>query len=111
MGTSYAGIYGRLPLAGRTDSLIVSAMTQPAPLSQTVDVETPELVVLSYTIAGVGSRVYAAVIDVMVCVGLFLTTLFAIAAMLFRPFAQRWNLRLRKFPLDQVLEIEFLRAE
>ena len=40
-------------------------------LSQTVDVETPELVVLSYTIAGLGSRVYAAVIDLVICVVLF----------------------------------------
>lgn len=39
-----------------------------APLSQTVDVETPELVVLSYTIAGVGSRASAALIDYLICV-------------------------------------------
>ncbi len=37
-------------------------------LSQTVDIETPELVVLSYTIAGLGSRVYAALIDLIICV-------------------------------------------
>lgn len=36
-------------------------------LSQTVDVETPELVVLSYTIAGVGSRASAALIDYFIC--------------------------------------------
>lgn len=36
-------------------------------LSQTVDIETPELVVLSYTIAGLGSRVYAALIDLVIC--------------------------------------------
>jgi uncharacterized membrane protein SpoIIM required for sporulation/uncharacterized RDD family membrane protein YckC len=36
-------------------------------LSQTVDVETPELVVFSYTIAGVGSRALAAVIDSLIC--------------------------------------------
>lgn len=36
-------------------------------LSQTVDIETPELVVLSYTIAGLGSRVYAALIDLIIC--------------------------------------------
>ena len=34
---------------------------------QTVDVETPELVVFSYTIAGVGSRALAALIDAMIC--------------------------------------------
>ena len=50
-------------------------------LSQTVDVETPELVVFSYTIAGVGSRVYAALIDALIClvalivIGVFLATL------------------------------------
>lgn len=36
-------------------------------LAQTVDVETPELVVLTYTIAGVGSRVAAALIDYAIC--------------------------------------------
>lgn len=36
-------------------------------LTQTVDIETPELVVLSYTIAGLGSRVYAALIDLIIC--------------------------------------------
>ena len=43
------------------------ATTAPARLSNTLDVETPELVVLSYTIAGVGSRAYAAMIDYMIC--------------------------------------------
>ena len=44
-------------------------MTTSAPvrLSNTLDVETPELVVLSYTVAGVGSRAYAAMIDYMIC--------------------------------------------
>src|SRR6185436_11081776 len=36
--------------------------------SQTVEVETPELVLLSYTVAGLGSRVYAALIDFAICV-------------------------------------------
>lgn len=36
-------------------------------LAQTVDVETPELVVLTYTVAGVGSRVAAALIDYGIC--------------------------------------------
>jgi len=56
----------------------------PGDFTQQVDVETPELVVLSYTIAGVGSRVYAAVIDILVCVGLFLTTLVALAMLFSR---------------------------
>ena len=34
---------------------------------QTVDVETPELVVLTYSIAGVGSRVLAGVTDLLIC--------------------------------------------
>ncbi len=37
-------------------------------LSNAVEVETPELVVLTYTIAGVGSRAYAALIDYVICV-------------------------------------------
>ena len=40
--------------------------------TQKVEVETPELVVLSYTIAGVGSRVYAGFLDLLVCIGLLI---------------------------------------
>ena len=36
-------------------------------LEQTVDVETPELVVLTYSIAGIGSRVAAALVDLLLC--------------------------------------------
>ncbi len=39
-------------------------------LSQSVDVETPELVVLSYTVAGVGSRAMAAIIDYVICIAI-----------------------------------------
>jgi uncharacterized membrane protein SpoIIM required for sporulation/uncharacterized RDD family membrane protein YckC len=52
----------------------------PARLSNTVEVETPELVVLSYTIAGVGSRAYAALIDYTIC---FLIVLAADVAITF----------------------------
>lgn len=41
-------------------------------LEQVVGVETPELVVLSYTIAGLGSRLYAALIDLLICALLFI---------------------------------------
>ncbi len=36
---------------------------RPIPLTPTLGVETPELVELSYTLAGIGSRAYAAIID------------------------------------------------
>jgi uncharacterized RDD family membrane protein YckC len=36
-------------------------------LAETVDIETPELVVVSYTLAGVGSRIAAGLIDLFVC--------------------------------------------
>ena len=52
--------------------------------TQQIEVETPELVVLSYTIAGVGSRVYAAAIDILVCFSLFLTTLVALTMLFSR---------------------------
>ncbi len=39
------------------------------PFEQTVDVETPELVVLTYSLAGVGSRVLAGLTDLVICVG------------------------------------------
>ena len=45
------------------------------PFEQTVDVETPELVVLSYSVAGVGSRVLAGLTDLLICA----TALFVVA--------------------------------
>jgi uncharacterized membrane protein SpoIIM required for sporulation len=42
------------------------------PYEQTVDVETPELVVLTYSIAGVGSRVLAAITDLLICAAILL---------------------------------------
>ena len=61
-------------------------MTSPAPrraddFTQKVEVETPELVVLSYTIAGVGSRVYAGFIDLLITIGLILGIGFATLAL------------------------------
>lgn len=50
-------------------------------LTQSVDIETPELVVVSYTIAGLGSRVYAAILDLLICVVLFVGTIVAVVAM------------------------------
>jgi uncharacterized RDD family membrane protein YckC len=44
---------------------------------QTVDVETPELVVLSYSVAGLGSRAMAAIIDLLLSVGALLVLGFA----------------------------------
>src|SRR3569832_2425032 len=38
---------------------------------QTVDVETPELVVLTYSIAGSGSRAMAAITDLLIVAGVF----------------------------------------
>lgn len=49
------------------------------PLAQTVDVETPELVVLSYTIAGLGSRLGAALIDLTISVLVFIAVIIAAA--------------------------------
>ena len=39
------------------------------PFEPTVDVETPEMVVLTYSLAGVGSRVLAGLTDLLICVG------------------------------------------
>lgn len=44
-------------------------------LEQLVDVETPEQVVLSYTVAGVGSRAAAALIDYLICLSIMLALL------------------------------------
>jgi len=47
----------------------------------TIDVETPELVVLSYTVAGVGSRAYAAFIDYLICFVLFFVAVIMLAVL------------------------------
>ena len=46
---------------------------------QTVDVETPELVVLSYSLAGVGSRVLAGLTDLVICIGTFVLAVLLVA--------------------------------
>jgi uncharacterized membrane protein SpoIIM required for sporulation/uncharacterized RDD family membrane protein YckC len=45
-------------------------------LEQSVEVETPEQVVFAYTVAGVGSRAAAALIDYAICLVFFLVTFF-----------------------------------
>jgi uncharacterized membrane protein SpoIIM required for sporulation/uncharacterized RDD family membrane protein YckC len=59
----------------------MSAPGAPAPLSTTVDVETPELVVFSYTVAGIGSRVLAAFLDYLLCALIFLLLLLGFGAL------------------------------
>ena len=54
-------------------------MRPQASLSQTIDVETPELVVFSYTIAGVGSRALAAVVDALIMSAMIITILITLA--------------------------------
>ncbi len=57
------------------------AQIQHEHLTQTVDIETPELVVVSYTIAGIGSRVYAGLIDLVICMVTLLAIVIASAAL------------------------------
>ena len=57
----------------------VHAVAMQETLAQTVDVETPELVVLSYTIAGLGSRLGAALIDLAITALLFIAVVVAAA--------------------------------
>ncbi|MGH7654630.1 MAG: RDD family protein, partial [Gemmatimonadaceae bacterium] len=86
-------------------------MSTPVRLSNTLDVETPELVELSYTIAGVGSRAYAAIIDYTICIVLVFiidigfvalfaksgrtprteSTSFAVAVVILMQFAVLWG--------------------
>ena len=51
-----------------------------ASYEQTVDVETPELVVLSYSVAGTGSRAMAAITDLLLSIGALLVVGFAALA-------------------------------
>ena len=57
-----------------------NARTLPS-LAQTIDVETPELVVFSYTIAGVGSRALAAVIDSLLCIAALILIALSLSAL------------------------------
>ena len=57
------------------------ARARGATLAQTIDIETPELVTFSYTVAGVGSRVAAALIDYLLCLTLFISIMVAMAYM------------------------------
>ncbi|MEP6733409.1 MAG: stage II sporulation protein M, partial [bacterium] len=57
-----------------------SSMTA-RPFEQTIDVETPELVVLTYSLAGVGSRVLAGLTDLAICVGAFLLLIILLASL------------------------------
>jgi len=50
-------------------------------LTQTIDIETPELVVVSYTVAGLGSRLLAALIDLGICAVALLIVILAAAAL------------------------------
>ena len=59
-----------------TASLFMTAR----PFEQTVDVETPELVVLTYSLAGVGSRVLAGLTDLAICVGAFIVFVIVMAS-------------------------------
>jgi uncharacterized membrane protein SpoIIM required for sporulation len=56
--------------------------TAAAHFEQTVDVETPELVVLTYSVAGVGSRVLAGITDLMICIALMVALSLAMGALI-----------------------------
>jgi uncharacterized membrane protein SpoIIM required for sporulation len=51
------------------------------PFEQTVDVETPELVVLTYSVAGVGSRVLAAFTDLLICIASMVVLVLGLGAL------------------------------
>ncbi len=51
------------------------------PFGQTVDVETPELVVLTYSLAGVGTRVLAGITDLLICVALLVGVALAVTTL------------------------------
>jgi uncharacterized membrane protein SpoIIM required for sporulation/uncharacterized RDD family membrane protein YckC len=59
-------------------------------LEQFVDVETPEQVVFSYTIAGIGSRAAAALIDYAICFGLAIALGFAALSFARRTASVPW---------------------
>ncbi|MGI8508782.1 MAG: stage II sporulation protein M [Gemmatimonadaceae bacterium] len=65
----------------QSDRVMMSQVAAaPLPLDIWVDVETPEQIEFSYSIAGIGSRGAAAALDALICVA-SLITLFIVAAM------------------------------
>jgi uncharacterized membrane protein SpoIIM required for sporulation/uncharacterized RDD family membrane protein YckC len=56
-------------------------MAAAQPFEQTVDVETPELVVLTYSVAGVGSRMLAALTDLFICLAAMIALILALAVL------------------------------
>lgn len=61
---------------------VVPPAATAAPLTQTIDVETPELTVVTYTVAGIGARAYAAAIDFVLINVLLFSLVVMIAAFL-----------------------------
>ncbi|MCR4339017.1 MAG: stage II sporulation protein M [Gemmatimonadaceae bacterium] len=57
-------------------------------LDQTLDIETPEQVVVSYTIAGLGSRTFAALVDYAVCLAGLLALVLAFLLVAPRSFLE-----------------------
>ena len=54
-----------------------------------VEIETPELVTVSYTIAGAGSRAAAAIVDYLICIASFLALLAVFAFFDIRVFGRQ----------------------
>ena len=67
----------------------------PAALEQHVEIETPEQVTFSYTIAGVGSRAAAALIDLLICLAIMLLLSLAVGGLV--------NVAARGSALDRTL--------
>lgn len=61
-----------LPPASSAAVVVPRAPLAPRGFEQHVEVETPEQVVFSYTVAGIGSRAAAALIDFAICVAAFI---------------------------------------
>lgn len=66
---------------------------RPVSLEQQVDIETPEQVVFSYTVAGIGSRAAAAMLDygLIIVTLILLSILFNIAGELIRPKGETFS--------------------
>ncbi len=96
MGRSFTGAPTSAPAASSRDPPVSSpASAPPAPriasLDQHIEVETPELVAFSYSIAGIGSRGVAAMIDVLVMMVAGLVLVFIVSMGV--PWVTRLGLR------------------
>ena len=93
--------------AALADRALADRALADRPLATTVDIETPELIVVSYTVAGVGSRMLAGLIDAAITLAAFIGTIVLFLTMGDRILGQRVSSALSAYGFAMVLLLQF----